>query len=188
MADVSGHGTPAAVIMAITHSIAHTLHDEPQPPSKLLAFVNQHLTERYTGNNGTFVTAFYGIYDCVNHTLTYASAGHCPPRIRRGKDGVLQSMDRSRQLPLGIECGQSYTDVTECMAPGDSLLIYTDGITEARSPKGEFYGLEQLDDVMLKSKCGSAKQLLADVKKSIDAFTQGTAATDDRTLLAVTVK
>jgi phosphoserine phosphatase RsbU/P len=188
MADVSGHGTPAAVIMAITHSIAHTLHDEPQPPSKLLAFVNQHLTERYTGNNGTFVTAFYGIFDCNNRTLTYASAGHCPPRIRRAKDGILQSMDRSRQLPLGIECGQTYADITECLASGDSMLIYTDGITEARSPGGEFYGLDQLDDVLLKSKYCSAQQLLDDAKQSVEAFTQGTAPTDDRTLLAITVQ
>jgi sigma-B regulation protein RsbU (phosphoserine phosphatase) len=188
VADVSGHGTPAAVIMAVTHSIAHTLQGEPQPPSKLLGFVNHHLTERYTGSNGTFVTAFYGIYDCPNRTLTYASAGHCPPRIRRAGDGLLESMDQSRQLPLGIEGGHNYLDSVEHLSPGDALFIYTDGITEARNPQGDFYGLTQMDEVLMCGKKCSAQQMLKDVLKSLDVFTHGTAATDDRTLLAVTVR
>src|SRR5205085_8839936 len=62
IADVSGHGTPAAVIMAITHSIAHTSTDPKTPPSRLLAFVNDRLAAGYT-ENGNFITAFYGIYD-----------------------------------------------------------------------------------------------------------------------------
>jgi len=191
MADVSGHGTPAAVIMAVTHSIAHTHHGEPQPPSRLLSFVNDHLFARYTSSNGTFVTAFYGIYDCNTRTLTYASAGHCPPRIRRAGNGMLESMDQSRQLPLGIEPGETYHDVTEHLQPGDSLFIYTDGVTEARDPKGEFYGLEMLDQVLMcntRSSDCSAKQLLDDALCSIEKFTNGTNATDDRTLLAVRVK
>jgi sigma-B regulation protein RsbU (phosphoserine phosphatase) len=188
MADVSGHGTPAAVIMAVTHSIAHTHHGEPQPPSRLLAFVNDHLTARYTSGNGTFVTAFYGIYDCGKRTLTYASAGHCPPRIRRAGGAALESMDRSQQLPLGIDTGESYVDVVEHLHSGDSIFIYTDGITEARSSRGEFYGLSLLDEVMLASQNRSARELLDDALKSLDDFTNRTSATDDRTLLAVVVR
>src|SRR5690349_24930591 len=63
IADVSGHGTPAAVLMAVTHTIAHTYGGPPTPPGTLLNFVNRHLAARYTNGNGTFVTAFYGIYD-----------------------------------------------------------------------------------------------------------------------------
>jgi sigma-B regulation protein RsbU (phosphoserine phosphatase) len=188
VADVSGHGTPAAVIMAVTHSIAHTHHGEPQPPSRLLAFVNDHLTARYTAGTGTFVTAFYGIYDCDHRTLTYASAGHCPPRIRRANNGILESMDQSRQLPLGIEKNETYKDITEHLKPGDAIMIYTDGLTEARSPKGGFYGLEMLDEVLLKCKNCTAQQLLDDALRSVEAFTQDTSVTDDRTLLAVTVR
>jgi sigma-B regulation protein RsbU (phosphoserine phosphatase) len=188
MADVSGHGTPAAVIMAITHSIAHTHAGDPEPPSRLLSFVNDHLTARYTTNNGTFVTAFYAIYDPATRTITYASAGHCPPRIRRGGNGILESFDQSRQLPLGIEAGETYCDVVQHLKPGDSFLIYTDGITEARDRKGEFYGLNKLDEVLMNRQGGSAAELLDDALKSLDCFTGGTAATDDRTLLAVTVK
>jgi sigma-B regulation protein RsbU (phosphoserine phosphatase) len=188
VADVSGHGTPAAVIMAVTHSIAHTHQGAPQPPSKLLAFVNDHLSARYTSGTGTFVTAFYGIYDCPNRTLTYASAGHCPPRIRRGGNGLLESMDRSRQLPLGIEPNEKYVDIVEPLQPGDSLFIYTDGITEARSPEGGFYGLDLLDDVLMSRRDRTAKQLLDDALISLEKFSQAQTASDDRTLLAVVVK
>jgi sigma-B regulation protein RsbU (phosphoserine phosphatase) len=188
VADVSGHGTPAAVIMAVTHSIAHSHHGEPQPPSKLLAFVNDHLSARYTSGTGTFVTAFYGIYDCPRRTLTYASAGHCPPRIRRAGNGVLESMDRSRQIPLGIEAGETFVDIVEPLGTGDSLFIYTDGITEARSLAGDFYGLELLDQVLMSGQDRTAQQLLDDALKSLDQFAQAQTASDDRTLLAVVVK
>src|SRR5205807_171916 len=103
IADVSGHGTPAAVMMAITHSIAHTCDDEPMPPSKLMNFVNRHLSERYTNGTGTFVTAFYGVLDPAIRELTYATAGHPSPRLRR-RDGMVQpvAIDRGG-LPLGID-------------------------------------------------------------------------------------
>ena len=187
VADVSGHGTPAAVIMAVTHSIAHTHHGDPQPPSRLLAFVNDHLTARYTSGNGTFVTAFYGIYDPSTRTLTYASAGHCPPRIRRGKDGSIGSMDQSRQLPLGIEPGETYVDVVEHLQPGDAILIYTDGVTEARGPNAEFFGLDLMDEVLLAHKNCDVQALLNAALQSVDLFTKNSNITDDRTLLAVTV-
>jgi phosphoserine phosphatase RsbU/P len=188
MADVSGHGTPAAVIMAVTHSIAHTLHGEPTPPSRLLEFVNDHLTARYTGGKGSFVTAFYATYNPKTRKLIYASAGHCPPRIKRAGNGVLQSLDQSRQLPLGIETGEKYMDCTETLLPGDMMLVYTDGITESRSPAGDFFGVQRLDDVLMKRDTASAAQLLDDALQSVSEFTNGRAATDDRTLLAVTVQ
>jgi sigma-B regulation protein RsbU (phosphoserine phosphatase) len=97
IADVSGHGTPAAVIMAVTHSIAHMLSEPPLPPSRLMNFVNRHLTQRYTNGSGTFVTAFYGIYDPADGTLSYASAGHPPPRVLRGD--TIRTLDGHRNLP-----------------------------------------------------------------------------------------
>src|SRR5205807_7076210 len=75
IADVSGHGTPAAVLMAVTHCIAHTHPGPPLPPARVLEYLNHHLSTRYTNLNGDFVTAFYGIYDSSSRGLTYASAG-----------------------------------------------------------------------------------------------------------------
>ena len=102
IADVSGHGTPAAVMMAITHSIAHSYPGPPSPANKMLDFVNYHLTTRYTSNLGSFVTAFYGVYDSAKRLLTYACAGHNPPRLKRCADGTISSLDGVGGLPLGV--------------------------------------------------------------------------------------
>src|SRR5204863_6200348 len=87
MADVSGHGTPAAVLMAVTHTIAHSYPGPAMPPGLLLAHVNRTLTERYTARMGAFVTAFYGVYDPATRTIAFSSAGHPPPRLKRCADG-----------------------------------------------------------------------------------------------------
>ncbi len=81
IADVSGHGTPAAVMMAITHSLAHSLPGPADPPAALLGHVNRQLSHRYTAANEVFVTAFYGVYDPVAaHTRPIPA----PATIRRG--------------------------------------------------------------------------------------------------------
>jgi hypothetical protein len=86
--DVSGHGTAAAVIMAVTHALAHTYPGPPNPPGLLLCHLNKALWEGYTssenGEGGGFVTAFYGVYDAGSRTLVHARAGHPPPRLARG--------------------------------------------------------------------------------------------------------
>ena len=107
VADVSGHGTPAAVLMAITHSIAHTCGDPKHPPGNLLAFVNERLTAAYTGGNGNFVTAFYAIWDPATRELDFANAGHPSPRVRRA-DGTVEPLDGDNGLPLGILGGEAF--------------------------------------------------------------------------------
>jgi phosphoserine phosphatase RsbU/P len=187
LADVSGHGTPAAVLMAITHSIAHTLSGPPAPPSRLLAFINDHLAARYTTDSGTFVTAFYGIYDPAARVLTYASAGHNPPRVGRCDGAHVRAIDRNGSLPLGIEPAVRYDDTVEHLATGDFLLLYTDGITEARAPDGELFGIDRLDAVI--AECSGGAQNLVDmVLRAVANFTNGRAPNDDRTLLVAQVK
>ncbi len=125
IADVSGHGTPAAVLMAILHAIAHMNQawlgecqlsgnsepSEPIPPREWLAFVNQQLCERYTRLSGTFVTAFYALYDPKTGALQYASAGHNPPRLRvadgRGRLSGLDSagLDSAGWAGNGVSVG-----------------------------------------------------------------------------------
>jgi len=189
VADVSGHGTPAAVLMAVTHSIAHTLVGPPMPPSRLLAFINHHLTARYTTESGHFVTAFYGVYDPSTRTLTYSTAGHNPPRVRRAGSDQVCPIDGRASLPLGIDPEESFCDASRRLEPGDVLLLYTDGITEARNPAGEMFGTDRLDQILLEAECGSgARDLLASVLNELRRFTDGRPAGDDRTLLALRVR
>ena len=184
-ADVSGHSTPAAVIMAIVHSIvglAPTAADEP--PGKLLAYVNDRLVARYTGGTGTFVTAFYGIYDPATRQLDYASAGHPPPLLRRAGD--VQPVAGAHGLPLGIDAEEHYPAATVRLRPDDLLLVYTDGLTEARDPAGDFFGTDGLSAALARA-TGSAADVLSSVLATVEAFTAAAAPADDRTLLAVRV-
>jgi sigma-B regulation protein RsbU (phosphoserine phosphatase) len=187
IADVSGHGTPAAVMMAITHSIAHTHDGPPTPPSALLTFLNEQLSVRYAGN-GNFVTAFYGIYDPPTRSMTYACAGHNPPRVKRCSTGELLCLDGSRSLPLGIMEDEAYCDVSVDLVSGDFVVFYTDGITEARSPAThELFGTERLDRVV--ATCPSAASALIDsVLEEVERFTRNAPPTDDRTILIARVK
>jgi sigma-B regulation protein RsbU (phosphoserine phosphatase) len=182
--DVSGHGTPAAVIMAVTHSIAHTLPEQPCPASRLLDFVNTNLCARYTNGNGTFVTAIYAIFDPDDQTLRYSSAGHCSPRLRRGNRII--SLDEARNIPLGIDASEPYTDAKLPLYPGDVLVFYTDGITEARKADGDLFGIDRLDEAVLAAK-GAAGDFVETILSRVRAFTEGNLPVDDETLLVVQV-
>lgn len=187
IADVSGHGTPAAVIMAVTHAIAHTYPGPATPPGELLRHVNRTLSARYTARSGAFVTAFYGIYDPADRTLDYASAGHPPPRLKRCQDGTLALLDAVQKLPLGVIDDEVYPQATAQLIPGDQLIFYTDGVTEAHNASGEMFGLERLDRVL--ENCGvGAADILKEVLIAVDEFTAGKLADDDRTVLVAKVR
>jgi sigma-B regulation protein RsbU (phosphoserine phosphatase) len=197
IADVSGHGTPAAVVMAVAHSIAHT-REPPQPPCELLNFLNRKLVARGYTTNGTFITAFYGIYCPKTRTLTYSSAGHNPPRLRRctGNEEVGETvpLDAGRNLPLGIVDDEVYEDAVVQLEPHDVIVLYTDGITEARGAaskvkagEDELFGNDRLDAVV--DACGSsAKSLVDRIVEAVNDFTDFAPPTDDRTLVVVKVR
>ena len=182
IADVSGHGSPAAVMMAVTHAIAHTRDGEPAPPATVLEFINQRLTARYT-SNGTFVTAFYAIYDPRDRSLRYSNAGHNPPIVRKGDGSPTLRLDVDHGLPLGIDGDERYTDATVTLEPCDVLMIYTDGITEARrEADDEMFGLERLEQVLCAC-AADAQAVVASTVKAVNDFTDFAPATDDRTLV-----
>jgi len=183
IADVSGHGTAAAVLMAVTHSIAHGFEQPDRPPSDLLDFVNRRLCEGYTNNHSAFVTAFYAIYDPANRQLTYSSAGHNPPRLRAAGSHQLTALDQAQGLPLGVMCESRYDSATLTLAKGDTLVLYTDGITEARDAAGEFLNVEGLDAAILKAK-PEANDVMMSAMSAVQEMTGDTVA-DDRTLLVI---
>ena len=187
IADVSGHGTPAAVLMAITHAIAHAHPGTHKPPVELLKYLNQHLARSYT-HNGTFVTAFYAVLDPKNCTLAYARAGHNPPRLVR--DGRVLSLDQNNALPLGIVHDEAYTQATITLQKGDLLLLYTDGITEAAAParggdSRELFGMERLDQSLLSCGASGTEQCIARIRADVAAFSQSAPRADDQTLIAI---
>ncbi|MFO0930196.1 MAG: PP2C family protein-serine/threonine phosphatase [Gemmataceae bacterium] len=186
IADVSGHGTPAAVLMAVSHSLAHTFPGPHDRPGALLEYLNHKLYHLHTSHNDTFVTAFHGIYDPHTRRLDYASAGHNPPLLKRCADGSMLALDEARRLPLGISADTEYPDATVQLMPCDQVVLYTDGITEAYDPAGRMFGTVRLDRVL--ENCAiAASDLLRAVLDALDEFTADQPPHDDRTLLVLKV-
>jgi sigma-B regulation protein RsbU (phosphoserine phosphatase) len=183
IADVSGHGALAAVLMAITHSLTKTYTGPPWPPGLLLSYVNRHLAAHYTAAFGSFVTAFYAIYDPDRGTLTYANAGHVPPRLIRCADNSHFALEGKKRLPLGISEREEYPEETTVMTPGDQVIFCTDGITDAKNAAGDHFGSEGLDQALAGCPVG-AKAMVEAVLEALKRFTGGAPSNDDRTLLA----
>jgi phosphoserine phosphatase RsbU/P len=180
LADVSGHGTPAAVVTAMLHTLLSTYPGPPLPPAAVLAHLNRHLLA--LAPEGMFVTAFYGIYDPATRVLRYANAGHPPPHLRRRHD-VLVSVGGTPGLPLGVLSTEQWREAEIRLLPGEALLLYTDGLLEGTNERGEPFGEQRLDDAMRLAPLRAAP-LVAHVERLYRDFCNGRADQDDRTLLA----
>src|SRR5205823_783028 len=128
----------------------------------------------------------YGIYDPARRELTYACAGHPPARVRRAAGHVCAGLVDGAGLPLGIEDDERYSDATATFRPGDLVLLYTDGITEARNPAGELLGTQRLD-AMVASAPPDPQGALNHVLQGVNDFASGQAPADDQTLLVAAV-
>ncbi|MGZ3319277.1 MAG: PP2C family protein-serine/threonine phosphatase, partial [Isosphaeraceae bacterium] len=186
IADVSGHGTPAAVMMAILHSLAHGHPGHPEPPSALLEHVNKRLSASYTAENEVFVTAFYGIYDPTQRQFAYSCAGHNPPQLKRCSLGRVDSLEDVGGPPLGLFEDVEYAQTKVTLRPGDILVLYTDGVTEAMDSESKQFGLEKLHEVLTQCNLGASAMRDA-ILEALDRFTDSNAALDDRTLLVAKV-
>jgi sigma-B regulation protein RsbU (phosphoserine phosphatase) len=160
VADVSGHGTPAAVLMAIVHAIAHQLPVGKSSPDSVMQAVNTALCSLYTRETGAFVTMWYGIYDSRDGTILHANAGHPAPLLREPfaeretHRTLVQETDVAHAgMPLGVMHDPSFGVAKTTLEPGQLLVLYTDGITEAFNKKKEMYGLERLFESVA---CGKA--------------------------------
>ena len=186
IADVSGHGTPAAVMMAVTHSIAHMYPGASAPPSDMLNFVSRHLAARYVQSADSFVTAFYSIYDPRTRELAYSSAGHNPPRLKRCAGGAITALDGARTYPLGVSDEIAYEDAVVQLQRGDQIVFYTDGITEATDRSGRQFGINGLDAVLTECR-DEAGQITSAILQALAQFSGGQPALDDRTVIVAKV-
>lgn len=188
MADVSGHGIPAAVIMTVMRTLIHAElpSNRDKSTGKFLEHVNSVMSETYLRDD-RFVTVWAAVLNPVSRRLTYASAGHNPPRLLRG--GSVFALDAAGGFPLGIDPAATYEDVGITLETGDLLVIYTDGITEAmRSGSDddlELFGTERLDQVLGESSYERTCDCTERVRTAIAKFTGDAAPTDDQTMLVL---
>ena len=181
LADVSGHGIPAALFMAVSRTVIRKLTVPDQPPYEIIDNVNQILSQ--DNDNMMFVTLFYGHYDTKTGELTYVNAGHDPPYVVR-KDGNLETLPATGPLVAAFE-EASYHEQTVRLDPGDVLVTFTDGVTEAHSIRDHIlYGVERLERVLREIHGESVTEICDRICRDVDDYSQHEQQ-DDVTLLVL---
>ncbi|MGC1453344.1 MAG: GAF domain-containing SpoIIE family protein phosphatase [Candidatus Sulfotelmatobacter sp.] len=177
LADVSGKGTAAALLMSATRGVFRSLAEACCTPGEVLTRLNRLLVDDFPA--GKFVTMVYAVLDPGTRTVVFANAGHLRPLFidRHGE----QFLDTERGLPLGLGCGD-YSEAQITLSDGSKLVFYSDGITEAEDARAEEYGLSRLAKHAMKAG-SSAVSILDDVR----AFTNGSSLRDDATVVFVGV-
>ena len=180
VADVSGKGVPAALFMVIAKTLLKNYTQMGTELNKVFETVNRLLCD---GNDaGLFVTAWMGLLELSSGKMTYVNAGHNPPLLKRA-DGQFEYLrDRTGFVLAGME-GVKYRQNTLSIAPGDRLLLYTDGVTEATDPDQQLYGEARLQAFMNRHADGATASVLRELRKDIDVFAGSAPEFDDITML-----
>ena len=179
IADVVGKGIAAALLMANVQAAVKAFAAQNTPPSDMCKRINRVLCSNLTV--GKFVTFFYGVVDTEARTLTYCNAGHCFPLLARSSGKVETCMEGG--TVLGAFPDSKYENAATQFNPGDKLLLFTDGITEATNPSGEEYGTIRLQETFRDSS-GTVASLHGKLMKGVSDYCAGDFA-DDATLILV---
>ncbi len=181
LGDVSGKGTAAALLMSSLHAAIHAQVSAKSSLDETILSVNHYLAENTPANR--FVTLFAAELDPSNGSLKYINAGHNPPLIGRVDGSVAQLS--SGGFPLGIIPGAEFEVGETHLNPGEALVVYSDGVSEANNIRDEEFGMERLIEVVRKNLNGSASGMRDKVESALSAFTQTAPANDDITLVIV---
>lgn len=177
IADVADKGAPAALFMAMTRSLIRSHAVDAAGPAQLIRRVNRELCRQ--SRAGMFVTLFYALLDPQTRRLTYTLAGHNPPLLRCA-GGQLETLVRNG-MALGVQLGAAYSQSELLFSPGDCLVMYTDGLTDALNPDGQEYTLEGLQAALQKDS-ESAQALMEHLLADLAAFSGSVIPADDITL------
>ena len=181
IADVSGKGVPAALLMAFLRASLRAATHIGYAPHISMSKVNYLLWESIERNQ--FVTAFHGILDATNRTLSYSNAGHSPALLMKA-DGTSHFEERGG-VPLGMFRDSRYYEYFETIESGEVLVLYTDGVTEATNPAGEEYGRERLIAAVRECRDQTARDMIDFMHRDLIAWTEGHGVTDDVTFFIV---
>lgn len=181
IADVSGKSISACLYMVLTKSLFRALTKKNPSGVDVISQLNELLTA--DNRSSMFVTAFYAILDISTGILSYCNAGHNWPFIIRS-NGSLQTIGQEKSLALGIMDPPvvSYSEHKESLNPGDSLFVYTDGVTEAMNKSRDFFTERRLEEILLKNANSSALEIMDAVEQGLKTFVAGAPQSDDITM------
>jgi serine phosphatase RsbU (regulator of sigma subunit) len=180
VADVSGKGIPAALFMAVSRTVlrggerGHDMAEDMVRANRLLSAENAA---------AMFVTAFHGVLDLKSGVLRYCNAGHNPPYLLRAAGG--HETLKATGIPFGVDGDMPYRIAETRLQPGDTLFLYSDGITEAFDPSVEEFGTTRLEAALEAARGKNATELVADVLAATATFAAGAEQSDDITVMAL---
>jgi sigma-B regulation protein RsbU (phosphoserine phosphatase) len=182
IADVSGKGVPAAIFMAVSRTLIRATGIRGVAPSDCITYSNKLLATESV--DCMFVTVFYGIYTISTGEITYCNAGHNPPIILKS-DGTTTELPMSQNPLMGAIEDLSYTEVKMKLEPGETLVMFTDGVNEAMNKDYQEFGDNRLAASLQKCAGQSCQQIIDSVKADVAAFVGEMEQSDDITLFAL---
>jgi hypothetical protein len=186
LGDVSGKGVPAALLAGLVHGAIRSSNwvASPAHHEQALSDLNQLLLERASGER--YVTMFSCYYDHVERALHYINAGHCPPLlVRKTASGFELKQLEEGGTVIGLIAGARYQQTSVSIAPGDLLIVFSDGIVESANPRDEEFGERRLAEVVKENFTKGVEEIRASVLKSVEQFANGVPPADDLTFLVV---
>ena len=178
--DVSGKGVPASLVMASISTQFRSIANHHQEPDIIVRTLNSSLAMR--NESMMFSTLFAGALNLKTGQLVYCNAGHNPPLLLG--DGV-RELEAQPNLPIGIDSTWEFGTQSVTIAPGTTILLFTDGLTEAENGAQELYGDQRLTETVAPLCSSGAEELVTEVIKSVHAFVAGAEQSDDLTILAI---
>lgn len=182
IADVSGKGIPAALFMSMSRAIIRTLSQMKYSPADCLTAANRSLS--VDNDTCMFVTAFYGIFNLSTGEIECSNAGHNPPYLKRA-DGSIQQIGVNHGIPLAVLESSVYYSEKLVLNKNDTLILYTDGITEAMNIRQELYSEQRLERIIQSWSSHSLSSLTDSILQDVQAFSKEMPQYDDITLLCL---
>lgn len=183
--DVADKGVPSALFMARTHALIMAEADLDLLPGEVMRLVNKHITRLQKSSQ--FVTVLYGILNLENNEFSYARAGHEPPLLLHA-NGSVERIPHSAGMAIGLWEDVTLDERVVKLTRGDTLLMYTDGMTDCRNPHGEAFGLERIKNLLSGLAEQSAQQVCDTLLGTLQSYQNGSKQDDDVTLVAVQIK
>jgi serine phosphatase RsbU (regulator of sigma subunit) len=180
--DVSGKGVPSALFMAVTKTLIKSRAAEGLSPASILTHVNEEISRDNKAD--MFITIFAGILNIKTGEMVYTNAGHNPPYIKRN-NGSLERLDQRHGWVVGFQGGVAYKEDKAILSPGDILMIYTDGVTEAMDRAGNFFTDARLEKLLVSRDYESTEDLVQTTLSDVEQFQSKAEQFDDITVLSI---